>query len=195
MTRTAMALVLYTAGTMAYAAESQWQLTVYVRTSAVVRSPVLIQAEALAGKMFGAIGISLEWRTRPSSGESSQPPVFVELAAGMPQTHSPRALASALPYEGSHLTVFLDRIEATQYPGLVLAHVLAHEITHLLQGVERHSATGVMKARWTAEDYAAMRMGTLPFTPEDVDLIYRGLAVRPRIVAAAACRCSPPTDN
>jgi hypothetical protein len=159
---------------------------VYVRTGTVFRSPVLIQAEALAGKMFGAIGISLKWRTRPSSGESSQPPIFVELVTGMAPARSPRALAFALPYEGSHITVFLDRIEATQYPGPVLAHVLVHEITHLLQGIERHSATGVMKARWTAEDYAAMRTGTLPFTPEDVDLIYRGLAVRRQIVAAAA---------
>ena len=35
----------------------------------------------------------------------------------------------------------------------VLANVLVHEITHILQGPCWHSDTGVMKARWTHTDY------------------------------------------
>jgi hypothetical protein len=60
--------------------------------------------------------------------------------------------------------------------GVVLGHVLVHEITHILQGIDRHSETGVMKARWTAQDYSKMTWEPLPFTPEDIDLIQRGLS-------------------
>jgi hypothetical protein len=76
------------------------------------------------------------------------------------------------------ITVFLDRIEKTDFPAFVLAHVMVHEITHIVQGVSRHSDTGLMKARWTAHDILKMRNGPLPFTREDLDLIYRGLSTR-----------------
>jgi hypothetical protein len=52
------------------------------------------------------------------------------------------------------------------------------KITHILEGVTRHSAYGVMKARWVIEDYSQMQLKSLEFADEDIDLIYRGLAVR-----------------
>ena len=82
-------------------------------------------------------------------------------------------------YEGVHITVFWDRVERLSRfapPTFVLTHVLVHEITHILQGIDRHSESGVMKARWTPEDYYAMAIKPLPFTPEDVQLIQLGLA-------------------
>ena len=60
-------------------------------------------------------------------------------------------------------------------PAVVLAHVLVHEITHILQGVNRHSDRR-LKAHWTPEDYRAMASKPLPFTPVDVQLIRLGLA-------------------
>jgi hypothetical protein len=186
MTKQAMALVLFTAGTAAYAGQPEQKLTVYVQNTAGVPCTVLVPAEALAGKMFAGIGISLVWRHGKPAGESSQPPIFVELVTGTPESLKPGALAFALPYEGSHLTVFYDRITANQYPGSMLAHVMVHEITHLLQGIDRHSSTGVMKANWTKKDFGVMRMGTLPFAPEDVVLINAGMTARARVAAAAA---------
>ena len=59
-----------------------------------------------------------------------------------------------------------------------LAHVLVHEITHILQASDRHSDSGVMKARWIAQDYEAMARKPLRFTSEDLDLIHRGAAAR-----------------
>jgi hypothetical protein len=53
------------------------------------------------------------------------------------------------------------------------------KITHLLQGISRHSDTGVMKAHWSGADFCEMRRKPLGFTVEDVDLIYRGLSARP----------------
>jgi hypothetical protein len=57
-------------------------------------------------------------------------------------------------------------------------HVLVHEITHCLQGVNRHSETGVMKARWTEDDNADMCVKSLPFEHVDVTLIRLGIEAR-----------------
>ena len=58
---------------------------------------------------------------------------------------------------------------------VVLAHVLVHEITHVLQRIDRHSDSGVMKAHWTLRDYAQMEKDPLPFAAEDIQLIKMGL--------------------
>jgi hypothetical protein len=90
-------------------------------------------------------------------------------------------MAYALPYEGNHIVIFYDRLQrkvkGTQISTL-LAHVLAHEVTHILQGIHRHSERGLMKATWDGSDYQAMMWKPLPFTPQDIELIHRGLAVR-----------------
>jgi hypothetical protein len=86
-----------------------------------------------------------------------------------------------LPYEGTHIVLFWDRIasagSARDTPYL-LAHVLVHEVTHILQGVPRHSETGVMKAVFTATDVGGMEFHLLPFTAEDLELIRSGLQAR-----------------
>ena len=68
-----------------------------------------------------------------------------------------------------------DRPYAT---AMLLAHVLVHEITHILEGVNWHSEVGVMKAHWTADDLMQMMYKPLPFDPQDVLLIRKGLANR-----------------
>jgi hypothetical protein len=55
---------------------------------------------------------------------------------------------------------------------------MVHEITHVLQGIARHSDSGVMKANWSGEEFQRMRYKSLPFTEEDVVLTHRGLEVR-----------------
>jgi hypothetical protein len=74
--------------------------------------------------------------------------------------------------------VFVGRIASMVPPnrmGILLAHVLVHEITHVLQGVDRHSAQGVMKAHWDIPDFRAMQMHPLPFDDLDVLLIHAGV--------------------
>ena len=52
----------------------------------------------------------------------------------------------------------------------------SNEITHILQRVSRHSASGVMKARFNETDHFKMKGKGLGFTKEDIDLIHIGLA-------------------
>ena len=53
----------------------------------------------------------------------------------------------------------------------LLGHVMVHEITHVLEGVARHSSAGVMKAHWDLADYHAMTGRPLPFAAEDIRLV------------------------
>ena len=66
----------------------------------------------------------------------------------------------------------------------LLAHVLAHEITHVLEGIDRHSESGVMRAHWSSDEMWDMASKPLAFTEEDKYLIHRGLKVRVAKLAA-----------
>lgn len=90
-------------------------------------------------------------------------------------------LGKALLHEGTHIQLFYDTI-VRQYTRpvvpSVLAHVFVHEITHMLEGISRHSSTGVMKAHWSQRDILQMRWEPLKFASEDIELIHQGLATR-----------------
>ena len=60
----------------------------------------------------------------------------------------------------------------------LLAYVLVHEITHILEGISRHSKSGIMKAYWDVGDSYRMRRDALAFEEEDVELIHLGLYAR-----------------
>ena len=54
---------------------------------------------------------------------------------------------------------------------------MAHEITHVLQGISRHSETGLRRARWSPEDYRQLPSKPLLLTPYDVKLIRMGVFI------------------
>jgi hypothetical protein len=176
MTATAIAMMTWVASTVVPAGQSQQNLTVYLRDTAGVDPYALTPAKGSARQMFGQIGISVDWHNSGRAVSFSQPPIAIELVMHTPYDFKPDALASAQLYEGSH--IFFDQIAMHSTPARVLAHVMVHEITHLLQGIRRHSDSGVMKALWTREDFWEMRCEALAFTPEDVELIQIGLAAR-----------------
>jgi hypothetical protein len=144
---------------------------------------VLARAEALASQMFATAGVSLEWRSAGSAAcknSDAARAVVLDFAINTAPSEHPGALAYALPYQRAQIVVLFDRIAIADGPGQVstiLAHVMTHEIAHLLEGFSRHSQTGVMKARWDAHDFVEMAHSPLPFAPEDIDLIERGLRV------------------
>ena len=134
-------------------------------------------AERYASGIFAGADVSVEWRSgKPAETPSPNGTTFiVELTDRTPVDDHKGALAYALPYEGVHITLFFDRIHATDknLPDAVLAHVLTHEITHMLEGVNRHSQTGVMKPRYTREDVMTMRSKPLTFAQCNVSHCFR----------------------
>jgi len=143
----------------------------------------IASALGIASKMFAEIGIQLNGHSGQqyckNTGERT---IVVNLSSQTPPTRHPGALAYALPFEGQHIEIFYDRIVrlglSRSLTARLLAYVLVHEITHLLQRLDHHSSDGIMKARWKTEEYLDKR-SRVTFTEDDVDLIYRGMG-RPR---------------
>ncbi len=160
-------------------ADSGKKLTVCISHTTEAAEPVA-RATVTAQKMFAEIGVDLIWHDGARFCRAHpQQAILVDVVADAPKTQ-PAALAYALPFEGQHIQVFYNRINrgnTTQTPSL-LAHVLVHEIAHMLQGLDRHSETGIMKAHWDVDEYRSMETKPLTFTEEDVRLIHRGLSAR-----------------
>jgi hypothetical protein len=75
--------------------------------------------------------------------------------------------------------VFYDRFQMCPVRMAdIVAYVIVDEVTHILEGVARHSKTGIMKAHWDAHDRFEIGLGRLGFAPEDIDLIHSGFASR-----------------
>jgi hypothetical protein len=128
--------------------------------------------------MFARIGVTLVWR---DPGRCPGGALHIKFSRRDSVEYPPDVLGYAYPYEGSHIVVFWNRIEAAvsgHDVAPVLAHVMAHEITHVLEGCTRHSPSGLMKAHWSTRDFREMTWKPLPFAEEDIDLIRLGLAQR-----------------
>ena len=140
--------------------------------------------QVLANEILAGAGVEVDWhRHRPSPSKSRrESSILVEICTNTPRHILPGALAFAVPDEGGHITVFYDRIkEAAQFEFWdvpLLAHVFVHEIAHILEGSEKHSDGGVMKATWSQKDIRSMRWRPLVFGQEDVEAIKAGLAER-----------------
>ena len=140
-----------------------------------------------ASQIFQRIGVRLIWHNGelpalPTAGRRSIGIRFVEHA---PAAQSPFAMASALPFgsSGSLISVYLDRVQhrIDSIPRLwpvLLAHVLVHELAHVMQGTDYHAPSGIMKANWSNADYDAMCRNRLGFTDFDADLIHTSLSAR-----------------
>jgi len=171
------------------AQKAAYQVTVYLMNQQIAEPLLLARAEALASSIFAGIDIHLRWKIgdpprRPKAGRPSclEAEVLIALVSDTPASFHPGAPAYSRPYgqSGVRVTVFYDRVldplrDNMSLGAAVLGHILAHEITHVLQGIARHSEVGLMKARWSSADRDQMKRGPLAFAPEDVKLIWWAL--------------------
>ena len=142
------------------------------------------RAQSVAQTIFSPIGMSIDWH-RPAACPGGA--ILIEYSYATLPDFMPERLAYALPYEGVHIVVFYDRIlkrYGQDQFSPVLGHVMAHEITHILEGVKRHSDTGIMKATFTPDDTREMARHPMTFATEDVDLIRQGADARRTRIAA-----------
>jgi hypothetical protein len=180
-----------TAGLHAHAAECN--VAVYVHERVPIPWSVSTRAEAKAADMFREIGVQIRWHSgeikASDADRSCGIPLVVEIQDARSDIHlSPGALANAKPFmdSGTSIHVFMDRIhrDNDRLTAALLAHVLVHEIGHVLERISRHSDDGVMKAHWSSMDCREMSARSLPFAPEDVELIHLGIARRMALTAA-----------
>jgi len=156
------------------------QLTVRVYNFAKVSRQTLQLAEETAAWIFRHSGIELQWVDCPISTTDNLKfpecaPTTDPLTASiriLPQPMSERFALPAAKFgvalPPDKVFVFFDRVEAaTEDTGFsrpkVLAHVMAHELGHLLIQSEVHSITGIMTENLLSKD--CQRPGVLVFTP------------------------------
>jgi hypothetical protein len=143
-------------------------------------------AKTVASGIFAGINVKIEWR---SPAKCPAEAIYVSFSSETPVNEHRGALSYARPYEGTHIVVFLDRVRFIAPPdgaARLLGYVLAHEVTHILEGELRHSETGIMKAQWGAVEHYKMGQRNLGFAAEDVSLIYNGLDWRESRLATAS---------
>ena len=146
------------------------------------------QAQVITSMMFEGIGVAIvwhEWNRCPLEAH----PILISLSTHTPEKYLPKSLAYSQPFEGVHIRVFYDRVRSTEQlcpKPVLLAHVLAHEIGHMLQRSDQHAPAGVMKRRWDGRDYVQMARHPLPFSEVDIELIHSGLESRARQLSNSA---------
>ena len=154
-------------------------VTLLMTAKTMVPNFVRIAATYQATRMFGGIGVRLESKKRSVQSRSEGMVIqirFIDDTAG-----HPGAVAFSNPFDPVPLvTVLYDRIlfatdHDPEYRAALLAHVLVHEIGHLLMRTDGHSPDGVMKAHWSSADLRRMAYRPLTFLPGDIDMIRRGL--------------------
>ena len=145
------------------------------------RAAAVIKAKSVAVDIFAGIGMELGWSKAATDGRRciTRIEARLEIASG-PGEH-PDAMAYATLGVGTdrRIHVFIDRVAAMvpeSWLGTLLGHVLAHEITHVLEGVPRHSDGGVMKARWDRHDLQCLIHHPLHFDLVDAALIHAALS-------------------
>jgi hypothetical protein len=177
--------IAMTAGLSAHAQECI--VMAYASADSIMPAGMLWHAEAQTAAMFREIGIEVRWRTGAFRANAVDgacgAPIMILLRNTGNVRVPPDALAYATPFaqSGTCIHVLLDRVlqyGGGQFETALLAHVLAHEITHVLERMDRHSADGVMKAHWDAQDFRNLTWHSLPFAAEDVAQIHRGIAQR-----------------
>ncbi len=82
--------------------------------------------------------------------------------------------------------VFFDRVEdlakfGTGQPHVILGHMLAHEIGHLLLGRNSHSRKGIMQIPWDKEELKLAAQGRFTFTPREAQKMCSQVRERMRV--------------
>jgi hypothetical protein len=186
-----MAVAIASAGEKADAKKTVHDVDIYLQNNHLADPVFFARARAVTTRIFAGIGVRLRWKVaKPPAGHGCESRlgagIVVGLAAGKPEDFHPGAAAYSFPYAphtAPRVVVLYDRVlrsvrDDLQQGAVAMGHILAHEITHVLQGIARHSDEGVMKAQWSREDRERMRRGSLPFAAADVKLIHRSLAKR-----------------
>ena len=156
-------------------------LSVHVYNFAHAPAATVARAEKEAARILKEAGIESTWIDCPlTSAEMDTVPacretgptkltlrIILEAAASLKK----EMLGFALPApDGAiHASVFYSRVldlaaGRVASGAQILGIAAAHEIGHLLLGLEKHSATGLMRAQWTLSDLQLATVEQLRFS-------------------------------
>lgn len=170
-------------------------LTVGVYNDSDASDRTLVEAEDICKRIFREAGVGVEWVNIRHSGQATpaggQAPdtTFTLRIVLKPLTLTDTTFGVAFLAEdgsGRYADVFYNPVRKLSGAGDVsqstlLAHVMAHEIGHLLLGSNAHIRLGLMRAHWDSDDLRRAAMGGLLFTAEEAQRMRARLLVEPRL--------------
>jgi hypothetical protein len=191
------------------AAEPNPKITGFIYNYAAIPFGVLAQTEAEAARILHSAGVDIQWLDCPLSPRdidrfSDCQPGPTRLALRiLPQTMAGRLRQvegsfgfAVIPEDGTFGTVantfahdaeqLANRRGVPQ--GVMLGHVVAHEIGHLLLGAGIHSTSGIMHDRWRLKELAIIAQGKMLFTPAEARGLRTNIRARMAAEEAAARR-------
>jgi hypothetical protein len=146
-----------------------------------------------AARVYERAGVAIRWRT--CSGDecmnASEDALILRVQQRSPAgTVDAGLLGQAIGGIGGgrYATVFLASVNefaarrTVELP-VVLGHVIAHEIGHLLLADSSHAASGLMRAHWQPADVASMRSSGLAFSKGGVRTIRSRLGHRSMVAS------------
>jgi hypothetical protein len=175
-------------------------MTVSVYNDANVPADAMASAEATAARIFRLAGLEVRWILCTPSADPVPKSAACSEAVFPSHLHvrillRSRNLTSStfgVSYlsadgTGCYSDIFFARIlnlhsSSGQDIGAILGHVMAHEIAHLLLGMNGHSAFGIMRAQWQKEELLRASKGELLFTEEESQLMRQRLSVAKQAV-------------
>jgi hypothetical protein len=168
-------------------------VTVGVYNDSDASDRALVEAEDICKRIFREAGVGVEWVNVRHSGKSTPagtqaPDTTLTLRIVLrPLTLTDTTFGVAFLAEdgsGRYADVFYGPVRKLSGAGGVsqstlLAHVMAHEIGHLLLGSNAHVHLGLMRAHWDSDDLRRAAMGGLLFTSEEAQRMRSRLLVEP----------------
>jgi len=168
-------------------------LHVAVHNDAGVPPARVAEAESAAGKVFAIAGLQLDWMNCGLPGESDADarrcgeasyPTHLQLRILARPRHL-NASTFGISYLAADGTGCYSEIFSAQVQDLggdpevrsvILGHVMAHEIAHLLLGTNSHAESGIMRARWQAAELAGAGKGDLWFSARQSQIMRQKLS-------------------
>ena len=170
------------------------RLTVSVHNDANVPLDTMTAAEVTASRIFRLAGLVVTWvvcspaldtTSESISCSEAEFPSHLQVRI-MSQPRNATSATFGIAYlaadgTGCYSDVFFSRIihwqsSSSQNIGPILGHVMAHEIAHLLLGLNTHSQFGIMRSQWQKEELRKAAQGELLFTAEESQLMRQRLS-------------------
>jgi hypothetical protein len=174
------------------AAEPIPKITVLIYNYAAIPPGLLAQTEAEAARIYQHCRIEFRWLDCPLRSEEVDRFPACKIPSGptwlalrillSPMAKYAQAPEESLGFalhsdEGSFAitaNVFAHDVEQLAHTygipeGVILGHVMAHELGHLLLGPESHSDNGIMQATWHLKELKIIAQGLMMFTPAEAE--------------------------
>ncbi|HKE24638.1 MAG TPA: hypothetical protein VKB88_19885 [Bryobacteraceae bacterium] len=164
---------------------SDLRLSVRVCNFSSANNVILFQAEAIARRIFQDAGIDTDWTTAGDPRRLNPSILTVQILPGRSQRYDLKDAfgvamndKKAAPFLADvFFGVIGERAATQEEEALILGHVMAHEVGHLLLGVEHTPAT-IMAGELCGRDLPLMRAGRMRFSKSQSDHLRTAVARR-----------------